>query len=94
MSDTKGTVAFDYALDVPCERCGAANDRVANPNGRAAPRRGDVNVCIGCGLVSEFTARLTLRRMTIEQYHRLPRPLRDELTRFEAARLVALKKLF
>jgi Zn ribbon nucleic-acid-binding protein len=45
-----------------CPYCGHRHDRATIPIGDAAPKRGDVSVCIRCGGVGVFTRALRMRK--------------------------------
>lgn len=54
-----------------CPACGSRHDAATDPSGHAAPKPGDVSVCIDCFQLAFFGEDLRLRRPTADALARL-----------------------
>lgn len=78
----------DHATPIsPCPQCGKANDEAFNTINDAAPKPGDVTICIACGAWSVFGEGLTVRAATsgeLTKIRRDPRTARAEAAVLES----------
>jgi hypothetical protein len=59
-----------------CAACGYRMDKSTEAFGDAAPKPGDVSICLACGAVQVFTADLTLRNPTRDEHEKFSRDQR------------------
>lgn len=73
-----------------CPRCKQILNGSVDPQGRGAPRPGDITVCSGCGNILKFGPKLALTALTVDQVEALPPETAREL--LEAKRRFQLAK--
>lgn len=57
-----------HEVEASCPRCGAANDSATTNKDHAAPRPGDVTICIECGCIAIFVEGGGTREATAEEH--------------------------
>jgi hypothetical protein len=62
-----------------CPRCRQILNGTVDPQGRGAPRPGDLTVCAGCGTILRFGPKLALTGVTPDQVEALPPETAKEL---------------
>jgi hypothetical protein len=70
-----------FIKESPCPNCGYVCDGAWDVKKHCdqVPEEGDVSVCIRCACVSEFTAELDRRQVTIDEFQALPIDLQNQL---------------
>ncbi len=69
-----------------CLRCGARLDAAAGIQDGPGPSEGCLSICIKCGHATLFTADLSLREITPEEWKALPADNKNEIAK--AQRLI------
>lgn len=64
-----------------CSECGYLFDRASGVDRGAAPKKGDISLCLNCGHPAIFSAGLTRREMTATEYNALSQKMKNLLAR-------------
>lgn len=68
---------YDFLVPIcACPGCGLPLIGASNMWNSDKPQPGDVSMCIKCGIISVFTAEMTLRLPTKREFNRLSRDSR------------------